>query len=148
MKLKNLLLLITLLGIVQTGKAKDGQRVYCDPLTVNGHFIDMSTFSLYTRGVLALVDGDPQSPTHKSRQFRVTLRRGQSTVRQWPANDNEAVYSFQLDDIEPVARLGDELVIEPVTSSPGQRLTYNRGKIVVKLKPVNWLALLKPKSPF
>lgn len=79
---------------------------------------------------------DPEPSKHKPVLFRVSLRRGGTVLRQWPTNPKEHVYSVQLDDVWRYARLGDELVVEPLTSATLQPVV-NQGKRVLKLEKLN-----------
>jgi hypothetical protein len=104
-------------------------------ITVNGQPLQFNTFYLYSSGVLALSQGQPQSSERTPVSFRVTLRRGRDVVRQWPSNDGAPLYSLQLDDVWPHAGIGDELVIESVGA------TGTTPKRIIKLSMFNWIRL-------
>lgn len=81
---------------------------------------------------------DPSPSTHKPIPVRVSLRRGGVVLRQWPAKPGKQVYSLPLAEVWPSARLGDELVVEPVRgSAPHSKSVENHGKRVMKLEKVN-----------
>lgn len=116
---------------------------YGNTLTLNGHPMSITIFGMNSRGVLALVEGDPRMlPRRKPIPFRVLLRRAGTVVRQWPANNTGSVYSLELDNLWPVARFGDELVIESgvdPTDKPAEPVLRR----VIRLTQINlfgWLA--------
>ncbi|HEX9956139.1 MAG TPA: hypothetical protein VGA96_02745 [Fibrella sp.] len=79
---------------------------------------------------------DVNRSEHKPVPFRVSLRRAGNVLKQWPASSQKSVYSVKLIDIWSSARLGDELVVEPLIGSPPQSVDI-RGKRVLKLEKVN-----------
>ncbi len=125
--------LLMLLWVAKTASAQPEPVIYCNPLTINGHPLNYDTFSLNSRGVLAVVEAASQR--HKPVSFRVYLRRAGAIVRQGASNETRDVYSAQLDELLPFARFGDELVIEP-TQATNQQI-----RRVIKLKSFNWLVL-------
>lgn len=131
------LLLVTAFAIVRSN-VQEEPVFYANQVTVNGHPLVGDYFSLQTRGVMALVDKDPQALQYKPVLFHVTLRRSGTTVQQWPANNKDGVYSLQLDELWSAAQLGDELLVEPVGCSVPCK-TYESGKRVLKLSQINWL---------
>ncbi|GAB3011139.1 hypothetical protein [Spirosoma pulveris] len=132
-------ILVCLLAAVSfSGNKEVAPTVYSDAVTVNGHPINYNAIPLHSKGVLAFAEGNPQSPEHKPMPFRVTLRRAGTAVQQWPAKGKEGVYSVPLEEIWPVARPGDELLVEPVGTDIKQE-AYSRGKRVIQLIAVNWL---------
>ena len=137
------LLICTLLLLGGQSRAQYKPDVYANLLTVNGHSFDQTDLWRTSKGVLALVEGDPQVPNHKPVPFRLSLRRAGKVVKHWPAGETEGVYSVQLEDLWLDARPGDELIVEPFdggelpsAGSPGKR--------VIKLKGLNWLAHCLP----
>jgi hypothetical protein len=127
-------LICLLIAAAPFGNTKDKPDVYANAVTMNGHPIHYDALPMYSRGVLAFVAGDPQSPKHKPMLFQVTLRRGGMAVQQWPDKRLKGVYSVQLDEIWPLVKLGDELVVEPVYSANEM---YKPGKRVFKLGMIN-----------
>ncbi|HEY0109363.1 MAG TPA: hypothetical protein VGB67_07010 [Fibrella sp.] len=139
------LLICTLFLAAGRSSAHDKPDFYANSLTLNGHLLDHNTFWLNKHGVLALVEGDPQSPKHKPVLFRVSLRRSGKVVKQWPANQTDGMYSLQLDELWLDARLGDELIVEPVDASKSQS-TESPGKRVIQLRGPNWLGHCLPRD--
>ena len=78
---------------------------------------------------------DLHPSTHKPVLFRVSLMRGGVVLKKWPVS-RQGVYSVSLIDIWSLARLGDELVVEPMIGSR-PRSVGARGKRVLKLEKVN-----------
>ncbi len=106
------LLLLSSYILTQTGVAQPKAASYGYSLTLNGHALMVSAVSLNSQGVLAWVDGNPATKQSKPLPFRVYLRRAGAVVRCRMSDETQAVYSAQLHDILPVARPGDELVLE------------------------------------
>lgn len=136
------LLICGLLLLNERSVAQDKPNSSRTSLTLNGQPVDYNTFWLNRTGVLALVEGEPQS-AHKSVAFRVSLRRAGTIIRQWPAAHEKGVYSVQLADFWSYAQLGDELVVDPV-DGPAFESGENPGRRVIKLRSVNWLAHCLP----
>lgn len=132
----NCLILLTSLALTTQSTAQDSPNFYANPLLVNGLPLNYETFSLYSRGVLALVEGDPGSATYKPVQFRVMIRRAGTFIRQWPASVTASITSIQLEDLWPSARFGDELIVEPAGKLTEPQ-TDSRQKRVIKLKATN-----------
>ncbi|AQG81056.1 hypothetical protein AWR27_18055 [Spirosoma montaniterrae] len=125
---------ILLWVVAQTSSAQLKSAMNGNLLTLNGHPIHVNMLPLNSRGVLAWMEGDPASKPHKPLPFRVYLRRAGAVIRYGASDDTRAVYSAQLHDILPVARLGDELVLELAGTQAGQQVIH-----VLKLHSFNWL---------
>ncbi|WP_375446536.1 hypothetical protein [uncultured Fibrella sp.] len=138
------LLLGILVLLAGPGRAHDTPKHIAAALTLNGHQVyDYNTIWLTKQGVLAFVEGNPQSKEHKPLLFRVALRRAGNVVKQWPSNETEGLYSVQLEDLWSAARLGDELIVEPVNALAPQSVE-NPGRRVIKLQGFNWLSHCLP----
>ncbi len=138
------LLICTLFLLSPRSIAHDKPDVYATTLTLNGHLLDQNTLWLNRHGVVALVEGAPQSPKHKPVLFRVLLRRAGKVVKQWPESQTEGMYSVQLDELWLDARLGDELIVEPFDASNPQSVD-SPGKRVIQLRGPNWLGHCLPQ---
>lgn len=134
--LPKLFLLALLLWVAKPALAQQNTTFYYNPVTVNGRLVNQETMNLDSRGVLAMVDGDPASRQAKPVPFRVYLRRAGAVVRRGLSSETNAVYSVQLAELLPFAHIGDELVVEWV------RQTNKTGKRAIKLKSFNWLTWL------
>ena len=142
--LTKLCLMLGLLAVAQMpGRAGDKPTVRATTLTINGLAVDNNTVWLTSKGVLALVEGGAQSLTRKPVQFQVSLRRAGRVVNQWPAAKTEGIYSVQLEDLWRDARIGDELIVEPVDADKNQSAEQS-GKRVIKLQGFNWMSHCMP----
>ena len=110
---------------------------YVNPLTLNGESLNYGTFSLNSRGVMTVIEGDLVSEKPKPMPFRVHLQRAGVIVRKGASDETREVYSVQLGELLPFAQFGDELVITPV------RPTDQWAKRVIRLQSFNWLTLNK-----
>lgn len=134
--LPKLFLFALLLWVAKPTSAQHNATFYHNPVTVNGHLVNQETMNLDSRGVLAMIDGDPASRQAKPVPFRVYLRRAGAVVRRGLLSETNAVYSVQLAELLPFAHIGDELVVEWV------RQANKMGKRTIKLKSFNWLTWL------
>jgi len=128
-----LVISMLLLGLVKPANAQLQANLYWNPVTVDDCPVDSDAFSINTRGVLALVDGDLRSPKHKKVPFRVFIRRSGKIVKQWPAGSASNQYSLQLKTLMPFVRFGDELVLEPV----GPDRKWSRR--IIRVAIMNWI---------
>ncbi|RYF63601.1 MAG: hypothetical protein EOO39_28230 [Cytophagaceae bacterium] len=138
------LLLCMLFLLTGQSRAHDTPKYIAAELTLNGHHVyDYNTIWLTKQGVLAFVEGNPQSKDHKPVLFRVALRRAGNVVKQWPSNEKEGLYSVQLEDLWSAAQLGDELIVEPFDPVKQQPIDHS-GKRVIQLRGFNWLSHCLP----
>ncbi|ADB38377.1 hypothetical protein [Spirosoma linguale] len=128
------LIVCSLLAPVIQAKPDSNLAGYESAVTMNGHPIPYDALPMYSRGVLAFVEGNPRSSKHKPMLFQVMLRRAGKTVQHWPDKRLKGVYSVQLDEIWPTVQLGDELVVEPVHNAGD---VYKPGKRIFKLGIIN-----------
>lgn len=85
-----------------------------NPLTVNGLSLDYTLFSIYSRGKLAVVEGNPEAPNATRIPFRVYLKRSGVIIRPEKPQLCQDMTEVDLKDVLTRARVGDELVIEPI----------------------------------
>ncbi|WP_460969272.1 hypothetical protein [Spirosoma migulaei] len=105
---------------------------YGNPLTLNGKPLNYSSFSMSSRGILAVVEGDPGSKDATKVPFRVYLKRAGAVVTPYGSDNTQPVYyEIEMAAVLALARPGDDLVIEP-TRKPD--LVAKR---VIKLRPLN-----------
>ena len=126
---------VLLLWVSNQASAQEKFNFLCNSVTLNGHPLNYDTFAINSRGVLAVIAGDPNSPKRRPVPFRVLLRRSGVVVGQWPSGNADKSYAVQLHDLMPQARFCDELIIEPV------RAGDQKGKRIIKIKNINWFAL-------
>lgn len=130
--LLNLVVLITLLLNSKSVQAHEKRNFYGNPLTLNGKPLNYTSFSLSSRGMLAVVDGDPESKEATKIPFRIYLKRAGAVVSPSVSDNTQPVYyDIDVSAVLALARPGDDLVIEPV------RKTDLAAKRVIKLKPLN-----------
>ena len=105
---------------------------YGNPLTLNGKTLNYSSFSMSSRGMLAVVDGDPESKEATKVPFRIYFKRAGAIVMPNISDNTQPVYyDIEVAAILALAHPGDDLVIEPT------RKTDLVAKRVIKLKPLN-----------
>ena len=96
-------------------QAGPGRQFHCNPLQVDGQPADWQTFTVETRGTLTLVHVDPGSRATTRIAFSVSLRRdGKILDEPKSALLNRPVLEVDLGAILAFARLGDELIVDPV----------------------------------
>jgi beta-lactamase regulating signal transducer with metallopeptidase domain len=94
------------------------RQFHCNPLQVDGRALDRKTFGIETRGQLTVVHGDPRSGAVETVEFKVSLRReGALVAEPSPGILNRAVERIDLATVMALARVGDELIIDPVRPS-------------------------------
>lgn len=108
-------------------------------ITVDGYVIADDAVMINSRGVLALVEGNPRTDDHKTVPFRLLLKRDGMIIRRWPATDEPTTYSIRLDELWPVARPGDQLLVKP-TCGAEQPIR------IIRVQTINWLPLLRSKT--
>ena len=95
-----------------------GQYFDCSPLVLDGKPVDGRSFTVETRGILMLVRGDPGSRAAARIAFRVALRRdGRILVGPRSVLPSRAVVEVDLGEVLASARVGDQLIIDPVNES-------------------------------
>jgi hypothetical protein len=105
---------------------------YGNPLMLDGKPLNYTTFSMSSRGMLAVVEGDPESKETTKVPFRVYLRRQGAVITPNGSGNSQSVYyEMEMTAVLALARPGDDLVIEPA------RKTDAVAKRVIKLRPLN-----------
>ena len=148
MKYITLLAICTLSLFKLSVHAQPKRDFVFNPITLNGHALSVAGVALNSRGILAMIEGDPlralfnvpnwratceTKPQHQPMSFRVLLRRDGAVVKQWPADEAKPGYSVQLDELWPFAQPGDELIFEPT------RAMDELAKRIIQVMPINWL---------
>ena len=122
-------------GLFMTEKNPANAIRPADPantITLNGHAFDHLVLPINSRGVLAVVTGDPRSSARRPVAFRVYLRRAGTIIKMGASDTKQVVYTAQLDELLTIARGDDELIIEPV-SAQGKRIIN-----ILNVLTVNW----------
>ena len=95
----------------------EGTNFHDNPLLLNGKSLDYSAFDLNSKGVLSVVQGDPESKDAKPIPFYVSIRRNGDIIsdKKMPFL-NKVLYKIELSDIFLFSKPGDRLIINPVRS--------------------------------
>lgn len=85
----NKCLLFVILGISTnaTFPNRDEEKFYTNPLILNGKPLDYSTFSKSSKGVLAVVKGDPKSGGSPKVPFKIYLRHAGKVIDNGVSSD-------------------------------------------------------------
>ncbi|MFN8346330.1 MAG: hypothetical protein U0X91_15110 [Spirosomataceae bacterium] len=98
--------------------SKSGEEYfYGNPLVLNGKPLDYMTFWKGSKGVLALVKGNPNSSTPLKVPFRIYLKHDGQVVNKGLSSDTRELYEVEIAHILALAQFGDQLVVEPVRRS-------------------------------
>ena len=117
---------------------------YYNPLTIDGKPLDYVTFSIASKGMLAVVTGNPESSEAVKIPFRIYLQRGNQQIHALAGQ--QPLYTVDVARILAVAKVGDHLVIEPIHKSDW------RGKRIIKVVDYGmaplymWLPLLTKRG--
>ena len=148
---KSMTLLLAGLGVVLAlsngAFAKGGEDYfYGNPLILNGLPLNSATFWKGSKGILALVKGNPYAADSPKVPFKIYLKHEGQVVNKGLSSDTRECYEVQVAQILALAHFGDELVIEPVRKSD------TLGKRVIKLTKINLMYMIfnpmfpKPKG--
>ncbi len=94
--------------------AEEGRdaKFYCNPLLLNGKTLNLSEFSIFSKGILSVAEGEPESPGAKKIPFLIYLRRDGVILGQ--GKNSPEVTKIELSEILMFAQPNDQLIIEPV----------------------------------
>ncbi len=97
---------------------------YSNPLVLNGKPLDVTRFNIFSRGTLAMVKGNPESPFAEKIPFRIYLRRDGELITTGASNRLQQVFSVEISEVLKLSEPGDHLIIEPVrkTDRPAKRI--------------------------
>lgn len=107
-----------------------GQLIYkpFNSLLINGKLLDYRTFSLFSEGVLTVLDSGLNTNDAKEISFYVSIRRnGKILEDKKMLFANKKLDKINLDEIFAFAKYGDLLIIKPV------RAEHWRAKRILKL---------------
>ncbi|WP_428654409.1 hypothetical protein [Runella sp.] len=98
--------------------SKGGENYfYGNPLVLNGKPLDYQTFWKGSKGVLALVKGNPSSAESPRVPFKIYLKHDGEVVNKGLSSDSRELYEVEIAHILALARFGDQLIIEPTRES-------------------------------
>ena len=113
---------------------------YSNPLTLNGLPLNNVTFWKGSKGILALVKGNPNAAGSPKVPFKIYLKHEGQIINKGLSSDTRECYEVQVDYILALADFGDELIIEPARKSDAL------AKRVIKLTKINLMYMIF--SPF
>lgn len=99
------------------GKMGRDADFYCNPLVLNGKPLDYTRFSIMSKGILTVVEGNPESPEAVKIPFTVYLRRDGEIITQGKSDPGQEVYEIEISEVLSLAKDGDHLLIVPVRES-------------------------------
>ncbi|WP_147277084.1 hypothetical protein [Runella aurantiaca] len=103
---------------------------YGNPLVLNGKPLDYQTFWKGSKGLLALVKGNPNSADSPRVPFKIYLKHEGQVVNKGLSSDTRELYEVEVAHILALARFGDQLIIEPARESDAKaKRVINLAKI-------------------
>ena len=91
------------------------ENIYCNPLLLDGRPLDYGSFTLRTRGELALVKGEPGTPGSTKILFFIRLiRDGRVVDGRNMLFLNKGLHEIEISNVLAFAQPGDQLIIDPV----------------------------------
>jgi len=115
--LSGLLGILLVLSPIHASSEGSENVFYGNPLILNGRSLDYNFFSKNSRGVLALVKGNPNSTDSPKVPFKIYLKHSGQIVNKGLSSDTHERYQVEVSGILALAQYGDELVIEPTRKS-------------------------------
>lgn len=106
-----------------------------NPLVLDGNSLDYNFFSIFSKGRLAVVSGDPASKEAVKIPFRIYLRRNGSIIQKGAFDNIRQYYDVDIATVLALAQHGDELVVDPVYKSDWV------ARRVLRVKSMFWLFL-------
>lgn len=98
------------LGKNQAGK---GENFYCNPLLLDGVSLDYNYFTLYSRGVLTIALGNPET-CESLIPFYIELRRKGEIIRSSAtAFLTKEMKRIEISEVLILCKPGDEIIIQP-----------------------------------
>lgn len=98
--------------------SKGGENYfYGNPLVLNGKPLDYQTFWKGSKGLLALVKGNPNSADSPKVPFKIYLKHEGEVVNKGLSSDTRELYEVEIAHVLALARFGDQLIIEPARES-------------------------------
>ncbi|MBD2755880.1 hypothetical protein [Spirosoma validum] len=85
-----------------------------NPLVLDGNSLDYTFFSIFSKGRLAVVSGEPASKDAVKIPFRIYLRRSGMIIQKGASDNGRQYYDVDIATVLAQAQHGDELVIDPV----------------------------------
>ncbi|HZX73694.1 MAG TPA: hypothetical protein VFE57_04685 [Cyclobacteriaceae bacterium] len=86
---------------------------YCNPLVLNGKFLDYNKFTISSKGTLSVVKGNPNDVKAEKVPFRVMIRREGKLITVIDFS-GKGLYEVEISKVLASAKAGDQLIIDPV----------------------------------
>ncbi|MCP1384140.1 hypothetical protein [Runella salmonicolor] len=132
-----LAIVLILFMVGTTTFSKGGENYfYGNPLVLNGKALDYQTFWKGSKGLLALVKGNPNSADATRVPFKIYLKHEGQVVNKGLSSDSRELYEVEVAHVLALARFGDELVIEPALKSDV------KAKRVIKLAKIDLMYMI------
>lgn len=132
-----LTIVLILFMVGTTTFSKGGENYfYGNPLVLNGKTLDYQTFWKGSKGLLALVKGNPNSADATRVPFKIYLKHEGQVVNKGLSSDSRELYEVEVAHVLALARFGDELVIEPALKSD------IKAKRVIKLAKIDLMYMI------
>ncbi len=117
--------------------SKGGENYfYGNPLVLNGKPLDYQTFWKGSKGLLALVKGNPNSADSPRVPFKIYLKHEGQVVNKGLSSDTRELYEVEVAHILALARFGDQLIIEPARESDA------KAKRVINLTKIDLMYMI------
>jgi hypothetical protein len=130
-----IVLILFMVGTTTFSKGGDNY-FYGNPLVLNGKSLDYQTFWKGSKGLLALVKGNPNSADATRVPFKIYLKHEGQVVNKGLSSDSRELYEVEVAHVLALARFGDELVIEPAQKSDV------KAKRVIKLAKIDLMYMI------
>ena len=118
------------IDLLSPGVTTDRERIfYVNPLLLNNKPFNFATFSMASRGTLAVVTGNPETEVVEKIPFRIYLVRDGKIVNGGASDTNRSMLEIDVAPVLARAKIGDNLIIEPVRPSD------SKARRSIRLKP-------------
>ena len=99
----------------ERGEIRPAENIHCNPLLLDGHSLDYGAFTINSRGVLALITGEPESAGSAKIPFSIQLRRVGKIIEDQSMDFlHRQLYGIEISTVLAFSRPGDQLIITPV----------------------------------
>jgi hypothetical protein len=117
--------------------SKGGENYfYGNPLVLNGKPLDYQTFWKGSKGLLALVKGNPSSADSPRVPFKIYLKHEGQIVNKGLSSDSRELYEVEIAHLLALAHFGDQLIIEPARESDA------KAKRVINLTKIDLMYMI------
>jgi hypothetical protein len=99
---------------LQPSEAGQDAGFHDNPLLLDGKPFEWADFSISSKGMLTVVEGNPESPEAVKILFKIYLRRNGEIITEGKSDINREVFEIEISEVLSVAKDGDQLIIAPV----------------------------------